>query len=286
MNIAKTGLYLDMRSRKKDGRFPVKIRVNVKGFQKRYYSTGVDLTEKEFETLFDDNKTGSVKKLRIELLKEVERAEEIAKYLPSFSWEKFENKFLIITDQITIDWAFDLKIKESDFKASTRQIYITCKKSFKNITKCDYMNEITPAVLKSYDKKMVSLGRSDNTIGINMRTLRAVFNHLIHKEILKHEQSPFGKFKYTPPSSRNVKRALTKEQLAKLWNYEPKNEHEQLALDVFKLIYLMNGINIADLIWLKKSDINGDMIIFRREKTRSTTRKDNVPIKVYLSFRI
>jgi hypothetical protein len=50
--------------------------------------------------------------------------------------------------------------------------------------------EISADFLKRYEKWMIEHRKSITTVGIYMRTLRAIFNEAIHQEVVQKEQKP------------------------------------------------------------------------------------------------
>lgn len=65
-------------------------------------------------------------------------------------------------------------------------------------------------------------------------------------------------------------------------NYKPKLVDQKKAIDFWILSYLCSGINFADIIELKPSNIDGNYLHFIRAKTKNTNKKDLHPIKVGL----
>lgn len=76
-------------------------------------------------------------------------------------------------------------------------------------------SEITVSFLFQYENWMTSRDASKTTVGIVLRPLRSIFNEAIQEGIISKENCyPFGRKKYQIPTSRNLKKALTKEELA------------------------------------------------------------------------
>jgi hypothetical protein len=73
---------------------------------------------------------------------------------------------------------------------------------------------------------------------------------------------PFRKFKLK--NEATVKRSLTVEQLAMLFTYRPKKSAERY-IDVLKLMFYLIGINLVDLMSLKK--IVAGRVEYHRAKT-------------------
>lgn len=101
-----------------------------------------------------------------------------------------------------------------------------------------------------------------NTISILMRNIRAVFNRALDDGVT--DRYPFRAYKIRSEETR--KRALTAEQMAWLVNLKPGNGQEE-ARDIFLLSFYLIGINLADLVAARMSDISGGYLNYRRAKT-------------------
>jgi integrase/recombinase XerD len=73
--------------------------------------------------------------------------------------------------------------------------------------------------LKGFERWMVENGKSLTTVGIYLRPLRTIFNQAIADGLITQDYYPFGKRKYQIPAGRNVKKALNKEDLKKLFQH-------------------------------------------------------------------
>lgn len=100
-----------------------------------------------------------------------------------------------------------------------------------------------------------------NARNIHLRNIRAVFNSALDEEITTFY--PFRRFKIRPEATR--KRALTPEQLRTLLSCEVE-PYCEVYRDMFKLIFLLIGINAVDLYNLKGITADG-RIEYRRAKT-------------------
>lgn len=145
----------------------------------------------------------------------------------------------------------------------TREIYRT---TYDKIMKFDKeikqksFEEIDRAWLTDFDNFMAQTCTT-NTRAIHLRNIRAVFNDAIDDEITACY--PFRKFKIK--RIETVKRSLTVEQFRILW-YTNVSQSEQKYLDIFKLSFLLIGINSKDLCYLK--DIVNGRIEYNRSKTK------------------
>lgn len=124
--------------------------------------------------------------------------------------------------------------------------------------------DITPGWLKDFDRHMAQVGLGVNSRSIHMRNLRTVFNYALENG-LTEAKYPFRQFKIK--SSHVQPTVLTLEQLKKLWNYDPGSRFpgQRYWLDVWKLMFCLIGINMADLWRLEK--IENGRINYARQKT-------------------
>jgi integrase len=132
-------------------------------------------------------------------------------------------------------------------------------------------------------------GNSRTSIGIYVRTLRRMFNIAIKEGIVSEGAYPFGRDKYIIPSGRKAKRSLKLNEVAKLYNYEPKGlygSHYLFAKDMWVFSYLANGINMKDLAFLKYRSMSSETIVFFREKTKNTNKDNEIQIKVDLNDKL
>ncbi|WP_313379750.1 tyrosine-type recombinase/integrase [Proteiniphilum saccharofermentans] len=140
--------------------------------------------------------------------------------------------------------------------------------------------DITPGFLNKYEKWMSDNGNSLTTVGIYLRALRSIFN----KEKIDRKLYPFGSDDdglYEIPSGKNIKKALTLDEISKIFNYEAESDQEAKARDYWMFLYLCNGMNVKDFCSLKWENIDGEFLTYKREKTKRT-RKDAKKITVSL----
>ena len=103
-----------------------------------------------------------------------------------------------------------------------------------------------------------------NAYAIHLRNIRTVFNYARDEEITT--LYPFRKFKIKHEETK--KRAMPIEQLKELRDI-PCEEYQEKYRDMFMLSFYLMGINMGDLLHLKKEDlVNG-----RREYHRAKTTK-------------
>lgn len=293
-------IYHETRHEKNNGKFSVKIRVynkqeNVK--KVRYFTTGIDLTIEEFETIWlnPENKKlrGNNKELELRLKAIEKRANDEAKLMSVFNFSTFEKKlFRKSTDKNNIKHHFNLVIDKhiSNNKIGTAESYkytlnslaSFCEIIMKgNIDKLSF-NDITIDWLKDYEKFMIGKGKSYTTVGIYTRTLRVVFNNAIQDDDISIDIYPFGKNKYKIPRTKKVKKALNSTQLTALFNAKVSNEKEEEAKNFWFFSYACNGMNLKDIALLKYSDFNNHKFTYYRAKTFDKS-SEKTEITIYLT---
>ena len=133
--------------------------------------------------------------------------------------------------------------------------------------------DIDVSWLKKYELYLRERGNSDNTVGIRMREMRAVYNKAIEDNVVNEKYYPFTKFKISHYRKGKCKRAITKSEINKIINIDLSGittYHSPLlylSKDLFTFSYLCCGMNMIDIAYLKYSDIINGRICFVRHKT-------------------
>ncbi len=295
--LTQFSIFLDTRRKKDNDVYPVKLRVwNPLVKKAKMYKINMDLTEQEYKWCWDTKKPRKdYRENRIIIEEVLTNAKAIARQLSPFSFQEFEQRlFRNSGDGTNIFWHYDnvIQRKNKNNEVSTALSYqhsLQSLKSFldhngyKNAERLSFY-EVNKDWLNNYEKYMTNvLNRSLTTVGIYLRNLRAIFNLAIEENEIEKEIYPFGKRKYQIPAPRNVKKALSNEQLKILFESKPETPEQQKAKDFFFFSYACNGMNIKDIALMKRKDIKDDSITFYRAKTINTTKANLKPIKAYLN---
>lgn len=138
--------------------------------------------------------------------------------------------------------------------------------------------DITPDWLQAFDRHLVTYCPSVNSRAIHLRNVRTTFNFAINHQ-LTTAPYPFRLYRIkTAPASPTP---LTLEQIRALWRYKPQLEGQSWSLDMWKLIFALIGINVADLCQLKT--ISQGRINYNRAKTgRLYSIKVEKPVKALI----
>ena len=283
MIIADASIYLDINRPKKNGKCSIKIRVNFNRIRK-YFSTGIDLTSDDFEqTFFGKRKTAIQKENKTKVEYFEKKASKVIDNLNVFSFDAFEIEFLDQRNtKNSVSFAFENYIKSLNLenRIGTAVSYGCAKTSIKKFNKSLTFAEVTPTFLKKYEHWMIENGRSITTVGIYLRSLRAIYN----LQNIDRSVYPFGngKNKYSIPSGKNTKKALTIQEIGKIYSYEAEpNSTKEMAKDYWLFLYLCSGMNVKDFCLLKWENINEKMLSYNRAKTERS-QKESKKISVAL----
>lgn len=129
--------------------------------------------------------------------------------------------------------------------------------------------DITPEWLKGFEVYLRARGCSWNTVSTYLRTLRAVYNRAVDRR----------KAEYVPRLFRSVytgtradrRKALDGAAMRKVLGSSCKSlsipSHLKRVQDLFALMFMLRGVPFVDLAYLRKSDLRGNVITYRRRKT-------------------
>jgi len=279
-------IHFDTRRAKSDGKFPLKIRITYQR-QRKYYQTGYDLSLEEWNKMNGQKPRKEIKDVKEKVSEQLKQAEAILDGLDVFRFDAFERQYHSKSAQsLDLTEAFTRYITELEGQGriGTAESYRCSMMSLTGYGKRIKLTEISPEYLHGYEQWMLKKGNSVTTIGIYLRSLRAIINNAIQEGNMKLEQYPFGRRKYLIPGSKNIKKALTLQDISKLYYYPaPPEGAEDKARDFWIFSYLASGMNFKDICLLRGSNIQQDIIVFHRAKTERTKRSKPVPIVVVLN---
>jgi integrase/recombinase XerD len=307
------GLFLESREQKEDNTFPVKIRVTWQRQRKYFAIKNADiepllkrnlcaefiysgkgdfsLSKEVFEKTTAKKPRGKFASLKIVFDELIEEAKDKANKIEPFNFDTFSSSYsdpVGLTDNRDIFKTFELYIRQlkDEGRIRTAVSYNCTLSSLKKFYKKDNLpfEAITVDFLTRYDKWMTTNGNSVTTVGIYMRTIRAIYNQ--RPESMSHLPKPFGEKGYQIPISKGRKIALQMDDLRKIFEYDPpEGTPEAKYLDFWRLQYLLSGINVTDLCLLRYFNIEQNFIVFERAKTKRT-RKAPEPIRIPINAKI
>lgn len=122
--------------------------------------------------------------------------------------------------------------------------------------------DITPDWLAAFDRHLINYCPAVNSRSIHLRNVRTIFNFALNHQ-LTTAPYPFRQYKIKSQPANPT--PLTIEQLRLLWAHHPVSEAQRYALDIWRLVFALIGINLVDLANLQT--ISQGRINYTRRKT-------------------
>lgn len=288
--------YLDTRRVLKNNLYPVKLRVYSNIERKtKLYDLKKSYSKDDYEQLNKPkvNKKFIEESIYLEAIKN--KANDIAKNITPFDFDVFEKNYSGNRyDKTNLIDFYNNRIEEMEKNdqignAQFYQSSLNAIKKFINEKNPENVNNIHIMTikkdwLKKFEKHLEKENKSISTVGAYLRPLRAIYNIALKENAIYEKTSPFNSG-YQIPSSTKVKKALTKKDLRKLLEAEPKTQEQQKAKDFWFFSFYANGMNINDVARLryKDFDFESKKFYFIRNKVKSSKRNDLFPIDVFIN---
>lgn len=250
--------YLDTRRVLKNNLYPVKLRVYSNIERKtKLYDLKKSYSKDDYEQLNKPkvNKKFIEESIYLEAIKN--KANDIAKNITPFDFDVFEKNYSGNRyDKTNLIDFYNNRIEEMEKNdqignAQFYQSSLNAIKKFINEKNPENVNNIHIMTikkdwLKKFEKHLEKENKSISTVGAYLRPLRAIYNIALKENAIYEKTSPFNSG-YQIPSSTKVKKALTKKDLRKLLEAEPKTQEQQKAKDFWFFSFYANGMNINDV---------------------------------------
>lgn len=276
--MATIRIYLDTRSRKADGTFPLKLAVNHRG-QTALIPLEISLHRNQWDARLQRVIEHPAKQELQRIISTVQskavtcllsaKADGLLKGMVIGEIRDYVRKRIdpdYNEDEDTVffaDWY--QRVMDRHTKPRTHEIYLM---TFNWMQRFDdgfarlRFEDITKDWLQRFFLFMQDSSPSINARNIHLRNIRAVFNDAIDNDITT--AYPFRKLKVRPAAT--VKRNIKVDDLRKFLTVECK-PHQQKYVDAFKLTFLLCGINIGDLCLLMPDNVVDGRIEYIRQKT-------------------
>lgn len=288
-----TSVILHTQRALEDGRYPIRLRVYVPP-KRKYYSLPLNhqemlyATEEAWQKIHSPKPRGRLKEYKLKIAYYEQRAEEVveelAKLPQPFSFERFERHFFGGHNSTSVFGLFEdvIAARQQEERIGTALSYGNALSNLKKFLKGKDLSwaEVTEDLLKQWEAQMRAEGRSVNTIGIYMRSLRTIYNEAIKQGIAKSASYPFRYYKI--PAAKKAKRALSKADIQRIYAFETVPQSpEGKARDYFLFSYLMQGMNFTDMAYLKNKDVPDERVSYYRRKTaRSVNTMTKISVKI------
>jgi len=281
---------LDKRRVKKEGVYPLKLRVRYNN-KTRYYSLGKDITEDDYKKSLGRTVRNRSRYYNNFIVKAEDKAFSVIEKMEDFDFDSFSALFRGVkklNDDVysCITNKIDTLMQQDRIK--TANAYASLLSSLKTYYQKEKLSfsVVSISYLDAYENWILKTGKSITTVGIYLRHLRSIYNQAIEDGIVSRDKYPFGKRKYQIPSGTNTKKALPISEIRLIADYRAANTNYLFARDMWLFSYLTNGANMVDIFSLREANIQDGFIVFQRKKTLRTTRLRPLFIRVFISDRM
>lgn len=226
--------------------FPNSSRVNV-SIRKRLSNASIILLENEH--IIDDLDIDEIKRLIVLKLFGENKPIKKREYL------------FVFTENIIEDLIKSKRVgSASSYRCTLRSFQTFLGNKDILLTKIDHK------FLVDYQADCLNRGLKINSIGVYLRTLRAIINRAIDEGLIIHTNYPFRKFSIK--TEKTEKRAISKEEITKVLELKLK-ENTPLwhSKNYFTFMFNMRGMNFIDVAYLRMENIRGKRLVYKRIKT-------------------
>jgi site-specific recombinase XerD len=274
--MASTKLLLFSSKKLKNGEHPVVLRI-IKDRKIKYISLGYSTTPpfwRDGDLLLKDY-PNSKKINHVLRKKKADMDDIILDYendKKSYSLEELEQKFLRSVKKTTV-FSYCEEIIDRLMganKVGNSYVYKDLLRTLKKFRKEHDLefSDISYSFLMKYEEDFLKTGVSENSISVYMRTLRSLINKAIKEGFCREEDYAFNKYKISKLSTQTRKRAITKDEMLKIINYDTESQTSLWhSKNYFLFSFYTVGMNLHDMALLKWSDILNGRIHYVRAKT-------------------
>lgn len=272
-------IILDERSKKKDGTYPLKIRIilNRRSF---HIALGYSIPPNEWDDSNQKIKSGSKtvsNTTRFNAIlnsKKQEVFDVLLKLqdegsLEEMSWARLKDH-LTRNSSETLALEFGEEIVKELVEArkiGNARVYRTMLSSLQT-----YLNgkdlplgRINFSFIKKYEAWYLGKGNAINGLSVHLRTLRAMINRAIKEKRFPSDQNPFAEYSIKHEKTR--KRAIKPDALEAFKNFVPITSRQKRAKQYFMFSFYTIGASFVDIALLKLSNINEGRLYYKRRKT-------------------
>ena len=149
----------------------------------------------------------------------------------------------------------------------TAETYTTTLNSFRRFREeTDLpLAELTGEVLSDYEYHLRCTGVTPNTVVFYLKRLRAVYNRAVDEELVTN-RNPFRKV--STSSEKTAKRAIPLKYIKRLKDLDLSHSRCRcFARDMFLFSFYTRGMSFIDMAYLKRSNLKGNILSYRRQKT-------------------
>lgn len=176
-----------------------------------------------------------------------------------------------INNNVFVFWSLIIREMLDSGRISSAKIdseTFSSLKKFNNNSVSLTFEELNPDFLYRYEVFLRKNNGTDGGIGVKMRTIRAIYNKAINRNITKKSNYPFETYKISKLKGKALKRALDIEDIHKIINCDlSENQNLKTAQNYFSFSFYTRGMNFVDIMLLEETNVSKDKIAYTRSKT-------------------
>ena len=290
--MATIKLTLDKRTQNKDKTFPVRLYVYT-NCKVSFINLNANLSEKEYKEIFEKTPTGKRLEYRRNFEVFVNKAIDIHRNMNEFNLSEFKKLLFAKSEKeknetTSLSSLFEnyINARGSKLGLKTLVMYKTalnCILRFKPDAK---LEDVTIQFLEDFEVwyNNAHKTKSNSSVGIHLRNLRAVINKVKDDEALPFGfKYPFGKGKFSIKNIVKPKQTFTENEIKAIIKLNQFHSAEEMkARDLWLMQYYCNGINLNDLVRLRWDNMVGNCFVIQRQKTKNTNSARPVFIRIPL----
>lgn len=264
--MATIRLYLDKRRSKQDGSYPIKIVINHR--KDIMINTPYSVKEKEWKNnrivksvSNSEAKNAKITKMMSDIeakLLDLDRDGKLRLLSDKQLKEKLQTKR---SDKPTLFIQTYKSFTDTRTAERTRELYNNTLNKILEYDPEPTFEGIDYDWLENFDLHLRQKGDATNTRAIELRNIRAVFNHALKKDITN--VYPFRKFEIKKEETWHLD--LEIKEIQSIIKYDGKWNHFR---DCFMLSFYLIGMNLKDMLFAKKKDVKKGRLEYRRSKTK------------------
>ncbi|MDW5289159.1 site-specific integrase [Formosa sp. PL04] len=278
-------------------KFPIYLRVThlrkSKHFRTPFNSTIKEWNNKtgEFNSKHENSTQNNrvLNKFKSKVLKIINNFEIDDK---DFSFSALEKELRLFSNPLQNDVFvfFDTIIKEmvDSGRIGTSKVNKETSNSLKKFNKGSTLafEALNADYLYRYEVHLRKRGGTSGGIGVKMRTIRAIYNLAINRDLIKEANYPFKIYKISKLKGSSIKRALGMTDITIIETFDySTNPHLLNARNYFIFSFYTRGMNFTDMMKLKWDNISKERIYYTRSKTNyNFSIKIIDPIKDILTY--
>lgn len=175
-------------------------------------------------------------------------------------------------NEYIINYSLNLKRLNKSHTSRNLKSSLANLEKFRDYQTIDF-KDIDCNFVKEYDNFLSNKKISEDTASFYMRTFKMILNHASEDGFLKYEAEWFNSVNTNAyrRTERTIQRSLDLSLLKKISNLDlSDNPKLDFARDLFMFSFYMQGLELSDILDLKKENIVDGCIVFRRRKVGQT----------------